>query len=43
VVRKYMEKSNAKKIEMQVESIEEVKFEDVKKSFADLLIEKTFN
>jgi hypothetical protein len=31
-----MEKSNAKKIEMQVESIEEVKFEDVKKSFAGL-------
>lgn len=31
-----MEKANAKKFEMQVESIEEVKFEDVKKSFAGL-------
>lgn len=31
-----MEKANAKKIEMQVESIEEVQFEDVKKSFAGL-------
>jgi hypothetical protein len=31
-----MEKANAKKIEMQVESIEEVKFDDVKKSFAGL-------
>src|SRR5437764_10247447 len=31
-----MEKVNAKKFEMQVESIEEVKFEEVKKSFAGL-------
>lgn len=31
-----MEKANAKKFEMQVESIEEVKFDDVKKSFAGL-------
>lgn len=31
-----MEKANAKKFEMQVESIEEVKFEEVKKSFAGL-------